>query len=827
MKIDLGVTESADEIIKTQNWYVNHQGGEIKELQTRIGGQIYSIPVRHDSYSGMCLYVNRKKVLLTAVHDEIGLAYQGNYQSNGLNLILCLRYAINQRNQLEITVALHNCQPAAVKVSNVSIRLGFDTFLLRYPEYNDQLFPTLLRCEKTHLWGYFSSPSGKILTVHTDAPVASFTMDYEKNAQGIYTVSLDLLQSGKLPSRHPQGLDCLSAEETKRWNIFFTPVDTIFGMERIKPIIANTSQILLLHADRYTVADGENSNLTVFSNSPLLEDCLSITAPDGETRKIPVTATSLGVYQAVFSGSDNIGIYSVSAQNMAGYSAQMCLSIRRPWSWYMKMAANAVITSPPKATSHAESWYGLYTAYLTRKYFPDPVRDRFVDEKIKEIYPLMYNAETGEPITQIDRIQNHSSMLGICVDIYESTGSKSALNTAEFLADVVISTQHEDGGFYKGNTDYTSVIYPAKSIMELVSLENRLATDSRIKSDEQNYYKDRSSYHMSCLKKAMDRLVILDGNFSTEGATSSCYEDGANSCSATQLSQFALFFPENSIERKKYATAAKVILDSHSSHEQMLIPDSRIVGGTLRFWEAQYDVEMGGTSEVPRAQMMDSPHGWSAWNIYGLFNMYELTGEISYLERGMNAMGSCSQLMDFDGTLRWAFVPDPQRNIRLFVQDEEHSSDCKIVGKYIPATIGEQYIPMISSWWRAPKNTWVPGYTAMGGSETQGAACDNDVHEVFKAMEETVLTKAYVAEEWDGKWKVYNARAILNGNLLQVIPAEDIVNSVSVLLRTERNVSVQFFSGLCKGKVKPGKPQWICAETNESDFSCKYEIQNR
>lgn len=53
-------------------------------------------------------------------------------------------------------------------------------------------------------------------------------------------------------------------------------------------------------------------------------------------------------------------------------------------------------------------------------------------------------------------------------------------------------------------------------------------------------------------------------------------------------------------------------------------------------------------------------------NIYGLFHLYELTGEVRYLERGMNAMGACAQLMGLDGTLRWAFVPDPQRQARDF-----------------------------------------------------------------------------------------------------------------------------------------------------------------
>lgn len=58
--------------------------------------------------------------------------------------------------------------------------------------------------------------------------------------------------------------------------------------------------------------------------------------------------------------------------------------------------------------------------------------------------------------------------------------------------------------------------------------------------------------------------------------------------------------------------------------------------------------------------MMNSPHGWSAWNIYGLFHLYELTGEVRYLERGMNAMGACAQLMGLDGTLlAWRSCPTP------------------------------------------------------------------------------------------------------------------------------------------------------------------------
>lgn len=274
--------------------------------------------------------------------------------------------------------------------------------------------------------------------------------------------------------------------------------------------------------------------------------------------------------------------------------------------------------------------------------------------------------------------------------------------------------------------------------MELTKVEKRLMNDETKSEEVRSYNQERYELHMASLAKAMDKLVRVDGNFDTEGQGT--YEDGANSCSVTQLSEFALMFEEGTPERKKYADAAEKYITRHTSHQQTIIPDSRMNGGTLRFWEAQYDVEMGLTSGAPN--MMNSPHGWSAWNIYGLFNLYELTGNTDYLERGMNAMGSCAQLMSFDGTLRWAFVADPYRETRLFVKDEEKTTEDKIVGKHVDTVIGEQYVDMISYWWKAPKNTWVPGYTAMGGSVTQGACCDNDVHEVFKALGEVALTKA-------------------------------------------------------------------------------------
>ena len=498
-------------------------------------------------------------------------------------------------------------------------------------------------------------------------------------------------------------------------------------------------------------------------------------------------------------------------QNAAGYQAELCLFVRRPWSWYIQAARKAAARAPQKASTHAESWYGFYSALIARRYFPNDLLDRQLERQFREVYPLLYHPETGLPLVQKDRLQNHSSMLGVFVCRYHCTANAADLEQAYRLAQLVLSFQGADGGFYKGNTDYTCVIYPAKSVMELVRAEQSRAADSRLARRERALWLARSRRHMAALHRAMEHLAGLEGNFQTEGATPSCYEDGANSCAAAQLSEFALLLPQGSPARARFTEAARRILEKHTSHEQALIPDCRMAGGTLRFWEAQYDVEMGGTPAAPRAQMMNSPHGWSAWNLYGLFHLYELTGEAAYLERGMNAMGACAQLMGLDGTLRWAFVPDPQRQVRLFVRDEAAAAQGRVAGLHTPRTLGEEYVPMISGWWTAPRHTQVSGYTAMGGAVTQGACCDNDVHEVFKAMGELVLTKAYVLETEAGRFRCCNAGCRVQGAALSVFPAEPVVTSVSVLVLQERAVTVHFAGAPVTQAVAPGSPCWLSA----------------
>ena len=129
--------------------------------------------MRRDAYAGMCWLIDGAEVPLSAVRRSGRPVYTGRFSANGLALALSLSYAADKAGRLTVSAALQNEADTATPPFRASLRLGFDTFLAQYPDYNDQLFPTLLRCEKTHLWGYFSSPSGRLLALFTNAPTAS------------------------------------------------------------------------------------------------------------------------------------------------------------------------------------------------------------------------------------------------------------------------------------------------------------------------------------------------------------------------------------------------------------------------------------------------------------------------------------------------------------------------------------------------------------------------------------------------------------------------------------------------------------------------------
>lgn len=98
------------------------------------------------------------------------------------------------------------------KPEKFSIRTGVDCYMKSYPEWNAQFYPTFMRCEKTHFWGYFRRTDGVMLAVAGDA-VSSWRNSYNrvyydpKNfddpGHRIYTATIDLLNALPQPDRHP------------------------------------------------------------------------------------------------------------------------------------------------------------------------------------------------------------------------------------------------------------------------------------------------------------------------------------------------------------------------------------------------------------------------------------------------------------------------------------------------------------------------------------------------------------------------------------------------------------------------------------------------
>ena len=107
----------------------------------------------------------------------------------------------------------------------------------------------------------------------------------------------------------------------------------LYGIGAIKPAIAAASLLPVLHAGRYTLAADEACRVTVFSRSPLPENTLTLNGPDGGTRRLPLEPDKPGVYRALFRAAGAApGLYTARVRNAAGYEAEMCLFVRRPWS---------------------------------------------------------------------------------------------------------------------------------------------------------------------------------------------------------------------------------------------------------------------------------------------------------------------------------------------------------------------------------------------------------------------------------------------------------------------------------------------------------------
>ena len=745
--------------------------GRLASLDLSAAGE-RAVGFRTDAFAGPAL---------TAGGQPLALQPQGGARFAGANdsLQYALAYSADARG-LRLTVTCRALRD--LSGLQFSLRLGLDTEMDHFPQWRHAFFPTLLRCERTHFWGYFMSPLGRIVAVSSPDPVASYHLHYNNDRQlhsfghghRIRTASLDLVNPAPLPARHPR-LNGLKAGETRAWRIY---LDEVTSLAELPALVAGRTRAAVVQAGLYTLAPGETTRLCLAAPS---RPRLALRGPDGKSRRLKATPDGAGRWTASFS-PEATGTYTLTAE-CGGKRSEAILACRHArYSDYLKAARTACLRYPQKATSNVESWYGFFSAYKARELFPDAQADAAVDSLFRAVYARMYDPVTNCPLPAAmpNRIQNHALMAALLAQRYRATGCTDDLRRAADLADYILTRQTPDGAYRNGKTHYTAVIYVAKALMEVMAEERKLAAEGN-----EWAYRFRKHYHS--VTKAVDELARSLDNIQTEGEMT--FEDGMISCSYTQIAGFALWQPEGSEARRRYTEAARKLADMHRCLSQLVVPDARMNGGSLRYWEAQYDI-------LSFPDMMNSPHGWSAWRIYGLRSLYLLTGDYRYLRQMTNAIGSCIQLIDpATGRLNWAFVCDPYIRAAVFEPDPARPGK----GKYTERVIGEQYMPMISDWYRAQSDKCLTGYWGY-----DGGCCDNDVHEIFKCLGEVMLTSAYVHELPDGSLAAVNCRAERQGDAVRVVPQEDCVATVYVHMEAETPVTVDFADGPHSARLRQG-----------------------
>ncbi len=728
---------------------INSQTGCLQQYVGTAAGGNFVVPFRSDGKSGLTfegVVMQPSKTdqsVYSAVKDQI--KYQICYKSGG--------------DHLRVECSISNCGKESFSPHRIRLHLGVDAEMHGYPEWNDKFFPTLVRCEKDYAWGYFMSPEQHIFAFSTENPVASYGLNYIYEGvkewrwgHQILSASLDLLHKGPLPERHPVDCGNIAPGQTREWVLHLGHIE---ALDLVKSKLATWAHVPMIEMSRYTLFCGEETTMKIYCPDKLAMS--QLLSPNGDMLTLAAKECVPNRYIVQFPRVSQTGTYKCIVRSKSGKQAEAMVYVREPWSWYLDRARNFVAAHPPFMSEACETYYGYYTAFLGAYYLPDKTRDFGVIKRFERSVSKIIDSKTGlpQPNALPKRVQNFSSLIGILEDLWRLTGDDNQLELAAKIADYLCSDsmQWRDGSYRCGSTHYTAVIYPAKSMFELAAAE-------RLLSHKDPLWQQRYERHLYSAVCAVENLILLRDNIQTEGDMT--FEDGMITCSALQVALYGLS-TQNVQTRQRCIDVARYLMDKHRCLEQLLIPDCRMRGATLRYWEA-LDIYFSPN------QVMNSPHGWSAWKIYAVCYLYLLTGETHYLRDMMETMGSCVQLMDHSGNLRWGFLPDPYVDGVKCVAKADNPRGWLAKEQ----VVGEQYMEMISPWLRPDDEESMCVFGKRGG------AGDNTVHEIFKAMTECALTVAYVVVDATGNVQGWNCRVQKTHGIYEVIPYEKTVCRIHV-----------------------------------------------
>ncbi|HAZ65303.1 MAG TPA: hypothetical protein DCY41_00950, partial [Opitutae bacterium] len=254
--------------------------GRLTALHLKRGKDFDTFRFRTDKWCGPTWVIEESgrtsQILLQPNEKTLGL-----YEGKQGEVSYALQYRVSA-GRLEIEAALENHGAAVFNPLSASVRLGIDTEQLTYPQWRRIPYPTFLRCEPTHAWGYAMTPNGEILGIACPDVAASWQqLSSNLNLQRPVTFSLTAIGQGEYSKDQPAQLS-LKPDERRVWRI---RLFSIADLAQVPSRLSEQAGASFLNLAQNTVEPGQLAILPNFIRPGELRT-VSITGPDQKSYEI-------------------------------------------------------------------------------------------------------------------------------------------------------------------------------------------------------------------------------------------------------------------------------------------------------------------------------------------------------------------------------------------------------------------------------------------------------------------------------------------------------------------------------------------------------------
>jgi len=254
--------------------------GRLTALHLKRGKEFDTFRFRTDQWCGPSWVVEdagRTSQILLHPNEKTAGLYEGKMGEVSYSL----QYRVTA-GRLEIEAALENHSAAVFNPISASVRLGVDTEQLTYPQWRRTPYPTYLRCEPTHAWGYAMTPNGEILGIACPDVAASWQqLAINPNPQRPVTFSLTAIGQGEYSKDQPAQLS-LKSDERRIWRI---RLFSIADLSQVPNRLSEQAGASFLNLALNTVEPGQVAIVPNFVRQGELRTA-SVTGPDEKTYEI-------------------------------------------------------------------------------------------------------------------------------------------------------------------------------------------------------------------------------------------------------------------------------------------------------------------------------------------------------------------------------------------------------------------------------------------------------------------------------------------------------------------------------------------------------------